>query len=127
MVLYVESEAEVPHSNQALVAKPFGFAEPFKAAPVVVTELTGLVATLGEFALKFAVADLLEFIITAHEPVPEQAPDQPVKVEPADAEAVRVTEAPELYVPEQSAPQFMPAGEEVTVPEPVPDLETVRV
>ena len=57
MVLKVESEAEVPHSNQALVAKPFGFVEPFKAAPLAVTELTGLVDVVGEFALKLAVAD----------------------------------------------------------------------
>jgi len=32
--------------------------------------------------------------VTWHEPVPEQAPDQPVNEEPADAVAVRVTTVP---------------------------------
>jgi hypothetical protein len=41
------------------------------------------------------------------------------------AEAVRVTEVPDAYEAEHVAPQLMPAGLLVTVPE--PDLETVRV
>jgi hypothetical protein len=40
------------------------------------------------------------------------------------AEAVRVTEVPDAYEAEHVAPQLMPAGLLVTVPE--PDLETVR-
>ena len=39
-----------------------------------------------------AVTALACVIKTAQLPVPEQAPDQPVKVEPAEAAAVRVTE-----------------------------------
>ena len=73
-----------------------------------------------------AVTDLLEFMVTVQAPVPEQAPDQPVKVETASATAVRVTDRPSLKDTEQVLPQLMPAGELVTVPEPVPVFLTVR-
>ena len=53
-------------------------------------------------------------------PCPLQAPLQPAKVEPPLALAVKVTEVPELYVAEQAAPQWMPAGAELTVPLPEP-------
>jgi hypothetical protein len=66
-------------------------------------------------------------MVTVHAPVPEQAPPQPAKVEPAAGVAVSVTEVPWPYVSAQSAPQLMPAGEEVTVPLPVPDLVTDRL
>ena len=55
-------------------------------------------------------------------PVPVQSPLQPVKVEPPAGVAVSVTRVPELKL----APQEMPAGLLETVPEPVPDLATVR-
>ena len=62
-------------------------------------------------------------------PVPEQPPpDQPVKVEPEPATAVSVTDVPELNEAEQvPLAQEIPAGELVTVPEPVPALVTERV
>jgi hypothetical protein len=44
--------------------------------------------------LNVAVTDFAVFIVTVHVPVPVQAPLQPVKVEPAAAVAVSVTEAP---------------------------------
>jgi len=47
-------------------------------------------------------------------------PDQPENTEPEIAAAVSITEVPELYEAEQVAPQFIPAGEDVTVPVPVP-------
>jgi hypothetical protein len=57
--------------------------------------------------------------------VPEQPPPlQPVKVEPAAAEAVRVTEV--LKLARQVEGQLMPAGALVTVPLPVPAGVTVR-
>ena len=77
--------------------------------------------------VKLAVTDLAAVMLTVQLPLPEQAPDQPVKVEPAEGETVRVTEVPFWYVSEQSPPQLMPPGLEVTAPEPLPDLETERV
>jgi hypothetical protein len=56
-----------------------------------------------------------------------QAPDQPLKREFEAGDAVRVTSVPAAYVPLQDVPQEMPAGVEVTVPAPVPVLETVRL
>ena len=61
-------------------------------------------------------------------PVPEQPPpDQPAKVEPAAGPAVSVTAVPCANCELQVAPQLIPDGELVTVPEPVPALLTVRV
>ena len=76
-------------------------------------------------AVKVAVQFLVPVMVT--EPSLQSAsPLQLENVEPALGEAVRVTLVPELYGSEQSAPQLMPAGADVTVPEPVPDLVTVR-
>ena len=41
----------VPHSNQALVARPFGFTPPFNVAPVVVIDVAALVVTVGDGAV----------------------------------------------------------------------------
>jgi hypothetical protein len=71
---------------------------------------------------------VMEHVVFA--PQEEQASPQPAKLEPASAVAVRVTEVLAVYGSVQSEPplpQFMPAGELVTVPLPVPDLVTVRV
>ena len=71
--------------------------------------------------------EILPVTVTLQVPVPEHPPPlQLEKVDPALGEAVKVTLVPELYGSEQSAPQLMPAGLEVTVPEPVPDLVTER-
>ena len=56
-------------------------------------------------------------------PVPEQAPDQPMKVLPEDAAAVRVTTVPVAKEAAQLVPQEMPAGLLVRVPWPMPDRE----
>jgi hypothetical protein len=40
----------VPHSNQAVVAKPFGFTPPFKTPPAVVTDVAAFVVTAGATA-----------------------------------------------------------------------------
>jgi hypothetical protein len=50
--------------------------------------------------------------------VPGQAPDQPLKVEPAPATAVKVTLLFGVKLAVQMAPQLIPAGELVTVPVP---------
>jgi hypothetical protein len=58
---------------------------------------------------------------------PEQSPDQPVKRDPAEAEAVNVTSVPDEYESEHVAPQLSEPESAPTVPEPVPDFATVRV
>ncbi len=65
-------------------------------------------------------------MVTKHEPVPEQAPLQPVKTESAAGVGVRVTEVPLVKVAEQAEPQSIPEGEEVTAPVPLPVLLRVR-
>ena len=60
--------------------------------------------------------------------VPLQLPaDQPAKMEPVPAAAVRVTEVPEAKFAAQVDPQLIPAGEEVTAPDPLPLFFTVSV
>jgi len=108
-------EQAVPQSIPAglLVMVPVPF-------PVLATE------RLNVFKLNVAVAVLTASIVTAHVPVPVQAPDQPVKFESAEGLAVRVTTVPLLKAAEQVVPQLMPAGEEVTVPLSDPLFVTVK-
>src|SRR5262245_32582430 len=77
-------------------------------------------------ASKVAVAAWSEPIDRVQLPVPEQAPDQPLKEEPVAGVAVSVT-GPPLREAEQVEPQSIPAGLEVTEPEPLPALATVSV
>ena len=80
------------------------------------------------WSVNAAVTDIAEVTETTHVPVPEQPPpDQPVKIEFTLGEAVSVTVVPKLYASEQSAPQFIPKGLLVTVPEPEPDFKAVNV
>lgn len=78
-------------------------------------------------AVKVAVTEVAAFIVTAHVPVPEHAPLQPAKVEPAVGAAVRVTAVLGVKDCEQLAPQLIPVGVLVTVPVPVPLLVTDSV
>jgi hypothetical protein len=84
-------------------------------------------ARLKVCTLKVAATLFAASIVTRQVPVPEQAPLQPAKMAPAEGAAVNVTEAPEPNEAEQVAPQSIPAGEEVTVPVPVPVLVTERL
>jgi hypothetical protein len=65
-------------------------------------------------------------MVTWQEALPEQAPLQPEKVDPGAGAAVSVTTVPELKPALHVAPQLMPAGEDVTVPLPVPAFVTER-
>lgn len=76
--------------------------------------------------LNVAVTDLAASMVTVQVPVPEQAPLQPTKTELAVGVAVRVTWVPASKVAEQVAPQLIPAGEEMTVPLPVPLFATFK-
>lgn len=65
---------------------------------------------------------------TVHVPSPAQAaPLQPAKADPGPGVAESTTEVPTLREAEHVLPQLMPAGELVTVPEPVPPSVTVSV
>jgi hypothetical protein len=77
---------------------------------------------------KVAVTVVAALSVTVQVPVPEQPPPlQPEKVEPATGVAVKMTAEPPANAAEHVAPQEMPAGLLVTVPEPAPDLLTVSV
>jgi hypothetical protein len=68
----------------------------------------------------------LEFIVTVQLAVPEQAPYHPANVEPVVGVAVSATTVPAAKL-RQAEPHEVPAGEELTVPLPVPDVVMVRV
>jgi hypothetical protein len=61
-------------------------------------------------------------IVSVQLPVPEQAPLQPVKVEPAAGVAMRVRTVFARRSEKQALPQSNPSGEEVTRPVPLPAL-----
>jgi hypothetical protein len=50
VTLKVASAGLVPHSNQAVVAAPFGFTPPFIVAPPDVTDVAAFVVTIGATA-----------------------------------------------------------------------------
>jgi hypothetical protein len=67
-------------------------------------------------------------MVSVHPPAPEHpAPLQPVKVDPAAGAAAKVTTVPEPRVAEHVPGHEIPAGELLTVPDPVPAVDTVRV
>ena len=140
-ILYVFDEVRLPVPSEL----PEALLEPLQAPEAVqevafvtvqrkvvdslypIEVLSALRSTVGAIALNVAVTLLFAVIETGQEPVPEQAPDQPANIEPETGLAVRVTEVPWANEAEQVPPQLIPEGLEVTVPEPVPDLETERV
>ena len=63
-------------------------------------------------------------IVTVQLALPLQAPLQPMKVDVLSGTALSVTLLPEAKLWAQSLPQLMPAGEELTVPVPLPLLLT---
>lgn len=74
-----------------------------------------------------ALTVLLLSIVKLHVPVPLQSPVNPEKLEVASGVAVIVTFVPDKNWKEQVAPQLIPAGLELTIPPPAPDLVIVRV
>src|SRR5260370_30010342 len=87
-----------------------------------------LTVRVKRFRSKAAVAVLPGLTVTVHvAPETVSHPVQPAKVELLEAAAVRVTTVPLTYASEQSVPQLIPAGLEVTVPVPAPVRKTVRL
>ena len=78
-------------------------------------------------SMRTAVTVIGTFPTKLHGPVPLQPPDQPLKTDPDDGVAVRVTSFAVGKVDEQVVPQSTPAGLLVTVPAPVPALVKVSV
>src|SRR5580704_80670 len=73
------------------------------------------------FWTKFGVTVVFAVIVTVQGSTPAQPPpDQPAKVELLAATAVNVTWVPTAKLAEQVAPQLIPDGPLVTVPEPLP-------
>src|SRR5437879_74235 len=98
--------------------------------PEIVAPAVGVMmeAAGGVMSVNVAVTVVAALRVTVQAPGPEQPPPlQPVKVEPAAGAAVSVTAVPLVKLAAQVAPQVMPAGLLVTVPAPVPALETVSV
>jgi hypothetical protein len=84
--------------------------------------------SVGASVVNVAVTDFAASIVTVQvELEPEQAPLHPPNVDPVVAVAVSVTAVPTAKSSVQSVPQVIPAGELVTVPEPVPALATLSL
>ena len=73
-----------------------------------------------------AVTDFAASIVTTHGPAPSHAPAHPSKVDVASATAVKVTDVLASKVASHVVPQSIAAGDEETVPPPVPSFVTVR-
>jgi hypothetical protein len=116
----------VPVVNEAEQAVPQEIpAGELVTVPLPVPDL--VTVRVKDCCTKAAVTVVAAFSVTTQVPAPEQPPPlQAMKVEPAAGVAVRVTTVPAVKEVEHVAPQEIPAGELVIVPEPAPDLVTVR-
>lgn len=74
---------------------------------------------------KVALTARADAIDTVQAPVPAQAPAQPTNREPLCEAAVRVTDVLLGKLAEQLLPQLIPAGLDVTTPDPSPPGVTV--
>ena len=75
--------------------------------------------------MNVAVAEAAAVGVRLQVPVPVQAPDQLVNVEPVLGVAVSVTGVPLVKLALHTVPQLIPEGLLVIVPVPVPALATV--
>ena len=93
---------------------------------VLLTELMVMPLAGPVARLNAAVTAWLELMVTVQLPVPEQAPDHPVNVEPVLGVATSVTTVPAAKL-RQLAPQLRLEEDELAliVPLPVPDVPVV--
>ena len=91
--------------------------------PALVTARANVVAEL----LKVAVTARVWVIDTVQAPVPVHPPAHPANVEPLAAAGVSLTDEPLAKFALHVVPQLMPAGDDVTVPVPVPFRVTARL
>ena len=78
--------------------------------------------------MNFALTVRAAVALTLHlDFLPEHAPAQLAKPDPFEALALSVTDLPKANLCEHLCGQLIPAGVLVTLPEPFPDLRTVRV
>lgn len=81
----------------------------------------------SETVVNVAVTLTTSCTVTVHAPMPEHAPLQPANAEPEAAIGQSVTTVRVSYIALQVAPQLMPDGVEMTVPEPLPAFVTFNV
>ena len=91
-----------------------------ETVPLPVPAFVSVSVKLTGAVLNVAVTEAAAATVTVHAVVPAQAPPQPAKTEPVAGVAVSVTAVPLAKPAEHVAPQLMPAGADVSVPEPVP-------
>ena len=85
-----------------------------------------VIEKLGAVELKVAIVAAAPDVRLQVVVVPEHPPDQPAKTLPDAGVAVSVTAVPNGKLAEHVDPQLIPAGVDVTVPEPVPVRDTVK-
>src|SRR5438067_1471988 len=92
----------------------------------VPTPTPAVVTVRTKVGVNVAVMVVAAVRLTVQGPLPVQvSPLQPVKADPAAGVAVSVTTVPSSKVDEQTPGQPMPGGLLVTVPEPVPAVDTI--
>ena len=119
----------MPDAMRALHVAPQSIPEVEETTdPVPVPDFITVSVFCGEGRINVA-ETLLAWVMATVQvvPVPEHAPPQLVKVEPADGTAERTTSIPALNTSEQMEPQLRRFDAEDTVPVPPPFLVTVIV
>lgn len=123
------SVTEVPSVNGPLQVDPQLMPEgvdrtvPVPVRPTVTVYVTGR----EKVAVTCCAAEIAVKVHDVPEQDPASSPDHPEKIDPEDAEAESDTSVPPVNDDEHVPGQEIPAGEDVTVPDPVPAFVTVTV
>jgi hypothetical protein len=103
----------IPAGEEATLPEP---------VPDLTTVSAGWVAV--KLAVQLTFASITNEVVAE---VPVHAPDQPRKPDPAGTIAIRLTTVPAAKLAAQVPPQEIPAGEELMLPVPSPELATANV